>query len=84
MALRGGESSIRDNQNDTLSNSSATPFYTGAAIAADELSKVADVINWWRMPEQIAFEAMADQTTILGYYGEDELMDTSAAGDKPG
>ena len=40
-------------------------------ILADELSEVADMINWPRMLELKEFES--------GYYGTDELMDTSAA-----
>ena len=51
-----------------------------ATILEDRLSKVADVINWARMPELEEFEAMAGRVMISGYYGTEELMDTSASG----
>ena len=74
MTSRGRDGSVKNYQNDTLPHSSATPLRTDAAILADEVSKVSDLIKWTRMTELTESEAMADHMSIAAYYGMAELM----------
>ena len=79
MTLRERDSSFKKNHNDSLPHSSGTPQRTEASIVENELSEVADMIKWPRMPEMEEFEAMAERLIIAGFYEWGELMDTSAA-----
>ena len=64
-------------KNGSLVHSSATPQREGAAILADELSEVPDVIKWPRTPELKEFEAKAEHIFIVGHYGMGELIEPS-------
>ena len=77
MSFKERESS-KGRQNDVLPSTSPTQFRSGAVIFAGELSEAADSISWWRMPELREFEAMAGHNLAAGYYGVEELMDTSS------
>ena len=46
---------------------------------AGELSKVADIINWPRIPDPKEFEGIADHIIVTVSNGMEELMDTLAA-----
>ena len=46
---------------------------------ADELSRLAEQINWPRLPELKEFEQMAEMILSAGYYSSEELADTSSA-----
>ena len=78
MASRGRDSSGKDIQNDTLLTTSPTPFRSDSVIFSDGPSKAADTINWPRMPELEELQAAADHICVAGYFGTEELMDTSA------
>ena len=45
---------------------------------ADELSRLAEQIDWPRYPELKEFEQMADTILSAGYYSAEELADTSS------
>ena len=44
---------------------------------ADDLSQLAEQINWPRLPELKGFEQMAEILLSAGYYSADELADAS-------
>ena len=69
---------MKDNRNDTLSNSSATPIRSDVFIFADESVKAADLIRWSRMLELRELGSMAENIFIAGFYCMGDLMDTSA------
>ena len=72
-AERSGESA------DMLPSPSPTPRRSDASIMADELSRLAEQINWPRVPELKEFEQMADTILSAGYYSAEELADASLA-----
>ena len=61
-----------------LPSTSPTPRRSDAAIMADDLSQLAERINWPRLPELKEFEQMAETILSAGYYSSDELADTSS------
>ena len=63
---------------DVLPSTSPTPRRSDAAIMADDLSQLAERINWPRLPELKEFEQMAELILSAGYYSADELADTSS------
>ena len=62
---------------DMLPSTSPTTRRSDAAIMADELSQLAERINWPRLPELKEFEQMAELILSAGYYSSEELADTS-------
>ena len=62
---------------DVLPSTSPTPRRSDAAIMADDLSQLAERINWPRLPELKEFEQMAELILSAGYYSSEELADTS-------
>ena len=50
---------------------------------ANEISKVADKLRWFKRPELSEIERMAEICTISVYYCLEEVMDTSAAESEP-
>ena len=62
---------------DRLPSTSPTPRRSDAAIMADDLSQLAERINWPRLPELKEFEQMAELILSAGYYSSEELADTS-------
>ena len=63
---------------DMLPSTSPTPQRrSDASIMADDLSQLAERINWPRLPELKEFEQMAELILSSGYYSSEELADTS-------
>ena len=60
-----------------LPSTSPTPRRSDAAIMADDLSQLAERINWPRLPELKEFEQTAELILSAGYYSSEELADTS-------
>ena len=63
---------------DMLPPTSPTPRRSDAAVMADDLSQLAERINWPRLPELKEFEQMAELILSAGYYSSEELADTSS------
>ena len=62
---------------DMLPSTSPTPRRSDAAIMADDLSQLAERINWPRLPGLKGFEQTAEMILSAGYYSTDELADAS-------
>ena len=56
---------------DVLPPTSPTPRRSDSAIMADELSRLAEQINWPRLPELKEFEQMNELILSTGYYSAD-------------
>ena len=52
---------------DMLPSTSPTPRRSDAAVMADDLSQLAERINWPRLPELKEFEQMAELILSAGY-----------------
>ena len=69
---------MKEQQNDMLPSTSPTQFRSDAVIFVGELSAVADVINWPRIPELKESEATAERFIVAGHNYREELLDTSS------
>ena len=69
MPSKGREGSMKEHQNDMLPSTSPTQFRSDAVIFVGELSAVADVINWPRIPELRESEATAKRIIVAGRTG---------------
>ena len=56
---------------DMLPSTSPTPRRSDAAIMADDLSQLAERINWPRLPELKELEQMAEIILSAGYYASE-------------
>ena len=64
---------------DVLPSAPQTPRRSEAAISADDLAKLAEQINWPRLPYLKEFEQMAEMIPPAGYCSSAELADTASA-----
>ena len=78
MSMNRAPSKRPSESADVLPSTSPTPRRSDAAIMADDLSQLAERINWPRLPELKEFEQMAEMISSAGYYSSDELADTSS------